>query len=99
MKIGAVRLEWVLWGVGAGVGLLVLNSMLSGRILTGAAGAVARAPVDAFIGGAEGFLGLPDPRSAQSQDACAAALVAGDDWRASFYCPAMTWARGLFDGK
>lgn len=94
-----IKPEWILWGVGAGVGLLALNAMLSGRLLTASAGAVARAPVDAFIGGAEGLFGLPDTRTPQSVSECEAARMAGDDWSASFVCPAMTWARGLFDGK
>lgn len=94
-----IKPEWVMWGVGAGVGLLALNALLSGRLVAGAAGAVARAPVDAFIGGAEGFLGLPDTRTEQSVSACAVAQVNGDDWRASFVCPAVAWFKGLFDDK
>lgn len=99
MKIPAIKPEWVLWGVGAGVGLLAINALLGGRIVSGAAGAVARAPVDAFIGGAEGLFGLPDPRSAESQTRCDAARATGDDWVASFVCPAGSWVRGLFDGR
>jgi hypothetical protein len=94
-----VRPEWVLWGIGAGVAVLVVNKMLSGRIVTGAASTVGRLPSDIIIGGAEGLLGLPDPRTAESQSRCAAARAAGDDWGASFYCPASEWFRGLFDGK
>lgn len=94
-----IRPEWVLWGVGAGVGLLALNALLGGRILTVAAQSVARAPVDVFMGGADGLFGLPDTRTAQSVSACEAARAAGDDWGASFYCPASRWFGGLFDGK
>lgn len=94
-----IRPEWVLYGVGAGVALIALNALLSGRLLTASAGAVARAPVDAFIGGAEGFLGLPDTRTPESVTECERARAAGDDWVASFVCPAATWFRGLLDGK
>lgn len=94
-----IRPEWVMWGIGAGVGLLALNALLSGRIVSGAAGAVARAPVDAFIGGAEGLFGFPDTRTPESVGKCAAAGAVGDDWGASFVCPALTWVRGLFDGR
>ncbi|MDZ7593221.1 MAG: hypothetical protein U0932_01090 [Thiobacillus sp.] len=90
---------WVLWGIGAGAALLVLNSLLGGRILSAAAGAAARAPGDIFMGGVEGMTGLPDTRTADSKNKCRAALEAGDDWAASFYCPAGTWWGGLFDGK
>lgn len=91
--------EWVLWGVGAGVALIALNAMLSGRLLTASAGAAARAPVDTFIGGAEGLFGLPDTRTAASVSACEVAHAAGDDWKASLVCPAHSWFKGLFDGK
>lgn len=90
---------WILYGVGAGVALLALNNLLSGRIISGTAGAVARLPSDVIIGGAEGLFGLPDTRTAASMTECEKARAAGDDFRASFYCPAKTWIEGLFDGK
>ncbi len=94
---GAIRAEWIVWGLAAGVGLLALNAFLSGRLLTSSAGAVARAPVDVFIGGLDGLLGLPDPRSVESHTKCQKALAAGDDWTASFHCPAADAIAGWFD--
>lgn len=88
-----------MWGVGAGLCLLVLNQVLSGKLATNAAKSVARLPVDAFYGAADGFLGVPDTRTADSVSKCEAARLAGDDFKASFYCPAATWVKGLFDGK
>ena len=94
-----IKPVWVLWGLGAGAALIALNSLLSGRIASGTAAAVGRLPSDIVIGGAEGLFGLPDPRTAESVSRCDAARAAGDDWSASFYCPASSWIRGLFDGK
>jgi len=94
-----IKPEWVLYGVGAGVALIALNALLGGHLLTKSAGAVARAPVDAFIGGAEGLFGLPDTRTAESMTECDRARAAGEDWAASFACPAVSWFKGLFDGK
>lgn len=94
-----IKPVWIMYGVGAGVALLALNALLSGRIISGTAGAVARLPGDLVIGGAEGLLGLPDPRSSASMTECERARLSGDDFRASFYCPAKTWIGGLFDGK
>lgn len=94
-----IKPEWILWGVGAGVGLLALNAFMSGRLLSGSAEAIARAPVDVFIGGAEGLLGLPDPRTDANKARCKAALEAGNDWQASFYCPAAEAVKGWFDGE
>lgn len=97
--LGGVRAEWVLWGAGAVAVLLVLNRITSGAIVTGAASTVARAPVDTVFGAADGLLGLPDTRTAASVSKCDAARAAGDDWAASFYCPASEWFKGLLDGK
>lgn len=99
MKLPGIKAEWILWGVGAGVALVALNSVLSGRLATSAGEAAGRLPVDVFTGGMEGLFGLPDTRSADSVNRCQEARAAGDDWAASFYCPASDWFRGLFDGK
>lgn len=96
MKIKPV---WVLYGIGAGAALIAINALLSGRIASGTAAAVGRLPGDIVIGGAEGLLGLPDPRTSENLSLCEAARAAGDDWTASFYCPAASWFGGLFDGK
>lgn len=95
--MNGIKIEWVVWGVGAGVALLALNAFLSGRLLSSTAGAVARAPVDIFIGGTEGLTGLPDPRKAESISRCQQAKAAGNDWEASFYCPAASTIEGWFD--
>lgn len=42
---------------------------------------------------------LPDTRTVENKTICQQALDAGDDWKASFYCPAATWFGGLWDGK
>lgn len=94
-----IKPVWVMYGVGAGVALLALNALLSGRIISGTAGAVARLPGDLVIGGAEGLFGLPDPRKAAAMTECEKARASGNDFKASFYCPAKTWIEGLFDGK
>ncbi len=94
-----IKPEWVLWGVGAGVGLLALNAFLSGRIVSSTAAAVGRLPIDVFMGGADGLLGLPDTRTPDAMSECEKARAMGDDWKASFYCPAATWFKGLFDGN
>lgn len=94
-----IKPEWIFWGIGIAAGVLVVNRLLDGRLLTGAVSTVARAPVDAFYGASEGLLGLPDTRTAESRTLCEQAQAAGDDWKASFYCPAATWLGGLFDGK
>lgn len=91
--------KWVMWGGAAGLALLVLNRVTGGKLVTATASTIARAPVDAFYGATEGFLGLPDTRTASNVSKCDAARAAGDDWAASFYCPAATWFKGLFDGK
>lgn len=88
-----------MWGIGGAVALLLLNKFLSGQVVAGAAGALAQVPGDVVRGTISGITGLPDPATAASQSACDAALAAGDDWKASFYCPASRWAKGLFDGK
>lgn len=97
--MNGIRLEWVLWGAGIGAGILILNQILSGRLLTQTAAATARAPVDLYIGATEGLLGLPDPRTPENQSKCDAALKAGNDWEASFYCPASKAIGGWFDGE
>lgn len=94
-----LKIEWIVWGVGAGVALIALNSFLSGRLLSGSAQAIGRAPVDIFIGGTEGALGLPDPRKAESKTRCQAAIAAGNDWEASFYCPAASTIKGWLDSE
>lgn len=97
MKIPTIKPEWILYGVGVGVALLALNALIGGRLITSAASTVGRAPADAFYGITEGLLGLPDTRNTKSE--CEAARAAGNDWEASFICPATTWIKGLFDGK
>lgn len=99
MTLNNIKPEWVFWGVGLAVGVLILNRLLDGRLLTATAATVARAPVDAYYGVTEGLLGLPDTRTRESQGQCEQAKAAGDDWKASFYCPASEWFGGLFDGK
>lgn len=85
--------RWILYGVGAGVALLALNALVSGRLVAGAASALGRLPVDAFMGGAEGLLGLPDTRTAAAQSKCATAKASGDCWEASLQCPAIDYLR------
>lgn len=97
--IAGIRSELVLYGIGAGMLLLLVNRMSGGKIVTGAAEVAASAPVDAFIGASAGLFGLPDTRTATAKTACEKALEAGDDWEASFQCGAWTWGKGLFDGK
>jgi len=92
-----IRPEWVLYGVGLAVGAVVVNQLLSGRLVSRAAESVARLPVDVFYGGAQGVLGLPDTRTAAMQAECAAAKAAGDCWAASFACPALDYLRCLRD--
>lgn len=92
-----IRTEWVLYGVGLAVGALVLNQLLSGRLVSNTAAAVARLPVDVFYGGAQGVLGLPDTRTDAARADCAAAQASGDCWAASFACPAVDYLRCLRD--
>lgn len=99
MTLPAIRSDWVLWGLAAGVGLVALNAVLSGRLLTSSAQAVGRAPVDLFVGGLEGLFGLPDTRTDASKTRCQQALESGNDWEASFSCPAADAVRGWFDGE
>lgn len=98
MKV-PIKPIWIIYGVGAGVALLAINAIIGGRLITSAATAVTRAPEDLFYGSADGLFGLPDTRTADSRDKCAAARAAGNDWEASFVCPASSWLRGLFDGN
>lgn len=95
--MSAIKPEWIVWGLGAGVAVIVINSLVNGSLLTKTASTVGRVPIDVFIGGAEGLLGLPDTRTRENQAKCAAARAAGRDWEASFVCPAATWFKGLFD--
>lgn len=95
----AVKPQWLLMGLGAGIVLIALNRLVSGRLVSTAAESVTRVPFDAFRGATEGIFGLPDPATPAAQTECEKALAAGNDWRASFYCPATSWAKGLFDGK
>lgn len=83
-----IKPVWIAYGVGAGLALLLLNSLSGGRLVSGAVSAVAGLVPDAFIGASEGLLGVPDTRTAASVDACAAAKAAGDCWAASIHCPA-----------
>lgn len=93
MKAVAINPQWVLYGVAAGVGLIVLNQLMRGRVVASAASSVAQLPIDLFLGGAEGLFGLPDPRTDASKSKCAAALAVGDCWSASFACPAADYLR------
>lgn len=97
--MSTIKPQWILWGLAAGVALIIVNRMASGRLVAGAAESVTRVPFDAFRGVTEGVFGLPDPASPVAMSECEKALAAGDDWKASFYCPATSWAKGLFDGK
>lgn len=93
----AVRVEWIIWGVSVGAAVLVLNQLMSGRLLSSASEAAARAPVDMFYGATRGALGVPDTRTDESKAKCEAAIAAGNDWEASFYCPAAKAVGGWFD--
>lgn len=95
----AFRPTLLMYGIGAAVALLILNRMMSGTIVSGAVATVAALPVDMVIGASDGLLGVPDTRTPEAQTACQLARESGDDWSASFQCPAATWFRGLFDGK
>lgn len=97
--MNAIKPQWILWGLAAGVALIVLNRLASGQLAAQAAQSVTRLPFDFFRGATEGIIGLPDPAAPAAQTECDKALAAGDDWKASFYCPASRWAKGLFDGK
>lgn len=94
---------WIVYGVAAGLGVFLLNRALDGRLISGAvtsvAGAVAQVPVDVVFGVTDALIGLPDTRTAQTQTACEKAKAEGNDWEASFVCPASDWFGGLFDGK
>lgn len=94
-----VRSDLLMFGVGAAVALLIINRMMGGTIVAGAAATVASAPVDLVIGASDGLFGIPDTRTPEAKTACELARESGDDWGASFQCPAATWFRGLFDGK
>lgn len=94
-----IRQDLLMYGIGAAVALILVNRIMDGRVVSGAASSIASVPVDVFMGAADGLIGLPDTRTPQARSACQAARDAGDDWEASFQCPAADWFRGLFDGK
>lgn len=91
--------KWALYGAGIGVALIVINRMTNGGLISGAAAAVAQVPFDLTQGVLNGTLGVPITTTQESKTQCQRALETGDDWGASFYCPAGTWFKGLFDGK
>lgn len=96
-----IRQDLLMYGIGAAVALLVVNRLLDGSLVTKAASSIASLPVDVFVGGIDGITGgaIPDTRTREAKTACQAARDSGDDWEASFQCPAADWFRGLFDGK
>ena len=93
----AIPTKWILYGVGAGVALLILNKLAGGRLVAGAASAVVQVPVDVFYGVTDGVFGLPDTRVPATVDACTAAKESGDCWEASFQCPALDYMACLRD--
>lgn len=96
-----IKTEWILWGLGIGAALVFLPGLLK----TGArnVGESAGAAVDGVLTGAADVVlahsPLPDTRTDKNKQICLAARAAGDDFKASFYCPAADWLTGLFDGE
>lgn len=86
-----VRHDLLIYGVGAAVALLIVNRMLSGRIVSGAVETVAALPSDLVIGASAGLFNAPDTRTPAAQSACQQAKEAGDCWEASFQCPALSY--------
>lgn len=92
-----IKPEWIFYGLAIGAALIFLPGAL--RRIGGAPGEV--------IGGALDSAGslfmentpLPNTRTPENIERCKAALAAGNDLEASFYCPAGTWIGGLFDGE
>lgn len=85
------RPQLILYGVGAAVVLLLVNRMLSGRLVASTVATVAQLPSDVVIGASEGLLGLPDTRAPEAKTACQVAKESGDCWEASFQCPALSY--------
>lgn len=84
-----VRSDLLLYGVAAAAALLIVNRMLSGRLVSGAVETVAALPSDLVIGASAGMFGVPDTRTPAAKTACQQAKEAGDCWEASFQCPAL----------
>lgn len=95
--LNSIKPEWILYGVALGVGVLWLRGF--NRSVADTAETVTALPFSLFQGAAAGVVGVPRTDTPEAQSRCQAALNAGDDWEASFYCPASTWLGGLFDGK
>lgn len=95
--IAKVRTEWIVYGVLIGAALIFLPGALRrvGRAPTELAGGVLSGAGDLFMENTP----LPNTRTPENIDRCRAALAAGNDLEASFYCPAGTWVGGLFDGE
>lgn len=93
-----IKPEWILWGVGAGVVLLVLNSMARGGVMASAGSAVGRLPFD-FAGGVvdgvsdgayNAFDSLAGVFGASDSD-CAKAKAAGDATGVYLKCWPKDW--------
>lgn len=105
MVAGGILSDRQLMIVGGAVGVGFLAWWLM-RGTAGIAEDASRAAVGVATGAATGAVigvgdavGLPDTRTKASQDKCKQAMADGNDWAASFYCPASTWVGGLFDGR
>lgn len=96
-----IKTEWILWGVGIGAVLVLLPGLLNqaGKNIGGSVPAVADGALDGLANLVQNHSPVPDTRTATSRDRCREALAAGDDLKASFFCPAADWLGGLFDGE
>lgn len=99
MNIAGVNIkpEWVLWGVAAGAALLWMRGL--NRTVADTSETIFSLPGSAVQGTLSGLLGIPRTDTPEAQDKCAAALAAGDDWTASFNCPAAKAIGGWFDAE
>lgn len=91
----AVNDKLIIYGVALGALALLFLPTVVINTATGA--------VNDVLGGAADILQknspLPDTRTPENKTRCQLALENGNDWEASFYCPASDWLSGVFDGK
>lgn len=97
MKIPQIKPEWILWGVAIGAGFVWMRGL--NRTVADVSETVAGVPGSLFQGASSGLLGIPRTDTPEAVSRCQQALAEGNDWEASFYCPASKWWGGVWDGR